>query len=397
MSLNYQDLYQQVRQFGEGELARQADLQQQRQLAQAALASWANDGQRLRQKALQALEYDSNLRCAIPVGGTSEPLDAALPLPPPPAHGTLIAADGSQINPDRHAQVNYSLVNTGSVQLQLGSDAPPAIRIGSRLITADEFESGEGGMTVNQIALLRDVSERAVLADLAETAPDLPVITMTDGTIELWGSKDPAEASQYREMLQEYLQALQRLADLGAVTAGYVDKPAANLVVRLLEVAITPEAELPEIAKKRPLRGAADRFLFRSLLAPGERSAVFALQSGSTRMYPQNLEVHFFYLNVGRAGSPWLARVEIPAWVASRPDMVDTLHAVLVSQCRALGTRPYPYLLHRAHETALVSRDEKEQLTTMIVQELLRRGLPLDQVSQKQAVKDLQKRTRYSS
>ena len=62
---------------------------------------------------------------------------------------------------------------------------------------------------------------------------------------------------------------------------------------------------------------------------------------------PSALALHFFYLNVGAENDDYLARVEIPAWVAENPAQLDTLHAVLISQCRMLGPRPYPYLLHR--------------------------------------------------
>jgi hypothetical protein len=73
--------------------------------------------------------------------------------------------------------------------------------------------------------------------------------------------------------------------------------------------------------------------------------------------------------------------------------MLDTLHAVLVSQCRILGSRPYPYLLHRAHEVALVSLDEKDQVISMIMQELRKRGVEVGEKSNKQANKDLGGRT----
>jgi hypothetical protein len=122
---------------------------------------------------------------------------------------------------------------------------------------------------------------------------------------------------------------------------------------------------------------------------------VFALQSQSARSYTQALALHFFYLNAGRPGKPWLARVEIPAWVVDDPEMLDRLHAVLISQCRTMGSRPYPYLLHRAHETAVVSLQEKEQVTQMIALELRRRGVQVGEMSQKQAAKQFQSRTRY--
>jgi hypothetical protein len=194
--------------------------------------------------------------------------------------------------------------------------------------------------------------------------------------------------------MSQYLQALNQLAEMEAITAGYVDKPAANLVVRLLEAARAAPEDLANIRRYQPLRGVTDKVLFRDLLAPGERSAVFALQSQSAKSYPGPLALHFFYLNVGRLGRPWLARVEIPAWVAEKPQALDTLHAVLIDQCQIMGTRPYPYLLHRAHETAVVSLDERDQVTQMISMELRQRGVSIEGPSHKQSAKDQPGRTR---
>jgi hypothetical protein len=89
--------------------------------------------------------------------------------------------------------------------------------------------------------------------------------------------------------------------------------------------------------------------------------------------------------------------VEIPAWVAEDAGMLDNLHAALVDQCRIMGSRPYPYLLHRAHEAAVVSLAEKEQVTQMIALELRRRGVILGEQSYKQSAKDLQGKTRYKA
>ena len=87
-------------------------------------------------------------------------------------------------------------------------------------------------------------------------------------------------------------------------------------------------------------------------------------------------------------------RVEVPRWVAQSPEKLGVLQAVLVEQCRVMGTRPYPYILHRAHETAVVSLDEKRQLETRLMQEMMRRGYEPDTVSSKQSAKDLAGRTR---
>ena len=73
--------------------------------------------------------------------------------------------------------------------------------------------------------------------------------------------------------------------------------------------------------------------------------------------------------------------------------MLDDLHAVLLQQCQILGSRTYPYIIHRSHEVAVVTKDEKNQVERLIALEFYKRGLNLSEVSQKQALKDLPGRT----
>jgi len=390
MSLNYQQVRQQVQSLGESAPARYQQLQALRARAQELLIHNANENDLLRQKVERVVRsYDNSLRCALPA---HEPLNAHLPMPGLALPLTVLAADGSQINPDRHAELEYSLVNVGAICIHLGSAQPPAITISSELLPPDD----QSLVTENRLALMRDLAERKMLADLS-AGLEPPVISFTDGPMELWGSKeaDAEYISQYQASLAEYLVVLQDLFQRNVVTAGYVDKPFAGLLVRLLEVAAASDEELPNIRQFHPLRGVRDTDLLASLLAPGERSAVFALQSQSSKNYANQLALHFFYLNVGRPGKPWLARVETPAWVVASSSLLDSLHAVLVDQCRMLGARPYPYLLHRAHETAVVSQEERDQVTQMIALELQRQGVPFSGQSHKQALKESAGRTRY--
>jgi hypothetical protein len=60
-----------------------------------------------------------------------------------------------------------------------------------------------------------------------------------------------------------------------------------------------------------------------------------------------------------------------------------------------LGEKPYPYLLHRAHETAVVSFQEKQQVDQMLDLELRRSGSEMDEGSPKQSAKDRTGRTGY--
>jgi hypothetical protein len=393
MNLDYQSIRDQVKQLADTTILRERELGEKLKLALDLMESNAENLDGMRQKVGEVVRnHDPSLRCALPV---EETLTASFPAPEPPGGVTIIAADGSQITPDRNAEVNFALINIGAIQMSPDTGEPPITTTNSQLLYDEQLYTTTGRISDAGLALMRDLNERGILAELAEqVAP--PVVTFTDGPMELWGGKsgDSEERADFQQSLQLYLDALKRLYELRVITAGYVDKPSANLVVRTLEVLMTAQSELPEIKSIRPLRGVTDTALYRQILVAGERSAVFAMQSQSAKSYAGPLALHFFYLNVGRENNPYLARIEVPAWVVAEREMLDNLHASLIEQCQVMGARPYPYLLHRAHETAVVKYDDKAQVTQMIVQELRERGVTVGEISAKQFAKQVAGRTR---
>lgn len=398
MAIDFQEVSARIQALGDMAVQRQREIKALRSLAFDLLEKHASSTDFLIERIQRITRlYDPNLRCAAPAGELNrpiEPLNSRVPLPEMPAQVTLLAADGSQINPNRHEQVNYCLINVGAIQVRLSEPDPPLVRIKSELLFDEALYTEGGILTEAQVALMRDLREREWLAEIASQA-EPPVITFTDGPMELWGSTDAQTRTAFEKSLDEYRKVLRNLSQIGATTAGYVDKPSANLVTRLLEIASCAEQDLRLIRDRHPLNRVSDRHIFQTLLQPGERSAVFSIQSSNSGQYLDDLAIHFFYINVGRAGRPWLARVEIPAWVAKDPSALESLHAVLFQQCQILGSRPFPYLIHRAHEAAVVSLEEKTQVTQMIIAEMYRRGVEVDDPSSKQYAKDLPLRTRY--
>ncbi len=399
MSLDFRQVQAQVKKLGENASARQQLLRARRETARRLLQENATEFEALKDKIERIVQtFDASLRCAAPASQLPdgpEALNAACSNPALPSLATILAADGSQINLDRHSEVEFCLVNVGAIQYCLGCPDPPQSIVRSDMKYDEALYTSSGLITEGRLALMRDQAERAILAELAAKAQP-PVITFTDGPIELWGPSESTRAeSDFKDYLKPYLKALAELCQMGVVTAGYVDKPSSDPVVRLLEICMASEHELKEIRKYRPLRGVTDRYLFSQILKPGQRSAIFELQAQSKRDYAGELALHFFYLNVGREERPWLARVEAPGWVVSDPEKMNMLQSVLVDQCKVMGANHYPYLLHRAHETAVVSLEEKEQVTQMIALELRRRGVEVGEKSHKQASKDLGGRTRY--
>lgn len=394
MAINFQQVREKIQQIGTGAAQRQKVLEERRAEARALLKANADALDSLRERVEAANAVDAGLRCAMPL---NERLDSSIPPPALPEQATLIAADGSQITPDRHEQIQFGLVNVGGIVMRLNSGESTLIHTDSVLMYDLELFRNGIPLSDGMVALERDLQERSQLAELARDY-DAPVVTFTDGPIELWGAREGEEAKAYFESLEKYKGVLSRLQSRGVITAGYVDKPASDLVVRLLELAKAAPEDMQDIRNYHPLFGVTDRFLFGDgkelLLEPGHRSAVFSIQSKSEKNYPGVLALHFFYLNAAAdENHPHIARVEIPRWVVDDPAMLGMLHAVLVDQCRIMGARPYPYLLHRAHETAVVSNEEKHQVEQMLIQELRRQGVDVEDGSNKQSAKDLPGRT----
>lgn len=396
MPINYQEIYTQIKQVGQGAKERRKKKEEAQELAKGLLDTYSSQLDFLRSKVDSAKAADANIRCAVPL---DEALASSYSMPDSVIQSTLIAADGSQAIADRHSPVQFCVINVGAITMKPNSGETPTVEVESELFFGDAIE--ENGLTTDGgVALRRDLAERSVIEKLSKGLKG-SVVSFTDGTLEIFRAKDIDNASMYRNTVEKYISVLSRLQGRGIISAGYIDKPSSSLVVKLLELTqITIPEEMEKLRNAPPLKYVTDRWLFGygnklfQLLPPGHRSAVFKIQSSSEKSYKGVLELHFFYLNVGTDGHPWPVRVEIPRWVVDDKKQLDLLHAVLVEQCRMMGSKPYPYLLHRAHETAVVKNEEKYQIEQMLQQELRRNSEDVDEGSNKQSAKDLKGRTK---
>ena len=393
MPVNLIEIQRKLHDFSAQARARHEKLATRRQEVTDLFEAYANRLADLRDVFQKAAEVNPHLRCAVPL---DEPLDAVIPMPELPGTFTVMAADGSQINPSRHARVAFCVINVGIVTLVRGSGQAPKIQTHSQLLDFDALYT-PGGRMISEglVALKRDLREREALAELAQGLKK-PAISMTDGPLELY--REPQESAAFEKTLDRYLEVLEELHDQGLITLGYVDKPGSDLIARLLElVQLEGKEGNASPSPGRRYAGVQDaQWLEARLQNPGDRSALFGIHSETARAFKADLALHFFYLNVGAPGKPHLARVEVPGWVARDRDLVGMLQAVLTEQAAILGTRPYPYVLHRAHEVAVVSLPEHQHVEEMIVAEFQRRGIPIEEGSYKQYAKDLDPlKTRY--
>jgi len=384
MPLNYLEVQSQFSHFVE---AHRQDFARRKTLLGTALDCLQEAAENPDQvKALLILEKQKNakLRCA---GPSQEHLADAYSLATPKvAPWLLIGVDGSQITPDPHAALAFGLINTGVFKMHtLGNESPQQSSI-SKLLYQDQ-ESGSLRLPgEEEVNLIRDLEEREVLVQLTAQSQEA-VIALTDGPLALF--REPEKKSPWVTRFETLMAEYQQLPHPNRIIAGFVDRPRSNLVIQTLNLYLQAKQKSNPSVNQPTLDGLQDSDLFQPLLPPGSRSAVFTLHSPSALFFQDQLAIHFFYFNVGQTHKPALVRIEIPAWVAENRYLLDSLQQVLLDQCRILGSRPYPYILHRAHEVAVVHQDEKTALEDMLMKQWLNSKLPYVDLSNKQFLKNL--------
>jgi len=324
-------------------------------------------------------EPGQRLRCASP---GDEVLDLALTAPAMPEQATLVAADGSQIFPDRHGPAFYYALNVGTIVFRHGSGQAPRVTTEPQLFYTDE-QVFPGGTPVSGdlVSAQRDLAEICTLADraLAEPAGGPPRLAVGDGPLLLWLQRATISEEQQAQILRDYLDCLSRLRQGGVAVAGFVSRPRSTEVVTLLYLAHLPaeERQAVEGLGGTAFRGLTDRALF-GFLRSGERSALFVRGAATNRDFcAQGHAIYFFYLNTGTD----IARVELPEWSAHRRQDLNLIHAAAYDQC--CFNNGYPYVLTRADEQAVILGEERQILETMIAQAMARHGLAVPEPSPK--------------
>jgi hypothetical protein len=319
---------------------------------------------------------------AMPAGG--EALSSFKEAPALPAALTLVAVDGSQVYPDHHAAALFYAINIGfflhrydTGETDAGSDPD--------IVFEDDSLYPDGNL-ISQTILnaRRTVEEMATLQRIAlaekQAAPGRAVLALADGGLALRIDEKAFPPAERGALQNKFFAAIDRLAAEKIPVAGYISRPGGSPVLALLDLA-QEDAAKPTRGRKAPKRttfpALDDSMLFESLLPPGSRSPIFEFAAYWNNLYRNrepNQSAHFFYLNVGRA-YPVVARVEVPAWTAADPHLVDRVHSSLVEQSAVTLNDPYPYALIRADEEAFVSGEEKKYLEQQMAIALIRGGM----------------------
>ena len=374
MALELNKLTHAVEDLGANAAQRLVELEERLPAAQAVLDAISVADDELHRKVNAALNF--RWAGAIP---TDEPVNAAFPLPPHPARLNVIAADGSQIYPDRHGVSLYYLVNVGSIVFRHGLPEAPSTASQPEVFfeDADLYEEDGGQIPSVKIDAERDLRELRELARLAAAeATTAPTVTLLDNGLLLYITLQVPDQKLIDEVIGAYLAQLDALQRSGAASAGVVDRPRAASVIRLLRLATLALNEIGEAELRTlgPFQHITDGMLF-GFLRPGERSALFVNASPANldRYRPRGHTIYLFYLNAGRPGKDSILRVEVPEWIAQDRARLDLVHTAIYEQCRA--SDGFPYVLMRAHELAVVTAGERRAFDQMVSGALIRRGL----------------------
>lgn len=328
--------------------------------------------------------------------------DVAAGYPPvaaPDAYAAL-AVDGSHIDVDRHAATPCYVLNLGWSRISYGCETAPELSSRAELqpstgalVERDEEDASKEDVIRGEVlSLLRGVRELAMLTEQAlRLPPELPRVALLDGNLGLWNVTQAPISRRLRDRLIRgeggllaSLDTLRRLAGEGPLAFGaYTSAAGTADVVHALRVAACPLEEVvctrcPGLAlPERPCDEVGlttDADLFRHLLAPGERSALFEARSRAFLRVSESKEppwyeaaghaVGFFYLRLEHE----IARVELPLWVAQHPGRIELLHAALVDQC-AKGPG-YPVVLQEAHEQAVITTVDRQSFAALLEREL---------------------------
>lgn len=224
----------------------------------------------------------------------------------------------------------------------------------------------------------RTASESSVLAELADALMPLtaPTIALVDGSLIYW-FLEPLPTEARDEILTPILTAWEQLRSLAVPLVGYISASRSGEALNFLRLQscayLAPDcvSHCSEVSDRAPcqvLDPLKDAALWAQLLQPGQRSPLWKSSARIQEFYGDHA-IHFCYMHVGSE----IARVEVPAWVADDPEMLNmALSLVLAQVQKGYG---YPVALAEAHNQAVVRGGDRARFFALLEQQMIKAGL----------------------
>ncbi|HAS04937.1 MAG TPA: nuclease [Dehalococcoidia bacterium] len=326
----------------------------------------------------------------------------------PPANFTILATDGSQIDIDRHHSTRYYLINIGSIYLEYGESADARLESTPQLyfdkkdlvMTSPDGSNREVAIEGTLLGIKRDIEEFKYLTRMAVSLKaDIPALLLADGTLIRWTlmSKDIPEFIVSEFLEKGFLKCLDEIKEISEkksiALASYISYPRSSDLVGTIRIAICPynPVNCDKCRRENPngaypcntVDGVQDKDLFLTLLESGERSALFISRSSIQERYGMH-RIYFYYVKIDDE----IARIEIPEWIARNDTLLNLTHTLILDQCqRGHG---YPVALSEAHEQAVVTAADRQNLQTLVEAFLSEKNIDINT-----SAKSFSKRTRW--
>ena len=300
---------------------------------------------------------------------------------------TVVAADGSQIYPDRHIEPFCYLLNISQIAFQYGVTERPLLESLTHFNyrfsdLSERFESELGGASADVVAAQRDEMELEGLLAIAKSArvARRPMVALADGTLIRWMLHRIDPPALKRELIGRYATLLSYFREERIPLCSFISMPNATEVVNLLR-GLSGEKDH---ARATSFAGLLDRWVFEPRLMEGRRTAVFESSSRIQDSYDPEDRICFFYVSAGARRPPAeIARVEFPSWVADDAALLSLMHTVVLSECEKGDG--YPMILSEAHERAVIRSDERQLFYRLVEREMARSGLSFARSRKQQA------------
>jgi len=282
-------------------------------------------------------------------------LDLAIPVEAASGTYQIVSVDGSQVYPDRHQGTSCYLINIGSVVIHYGSPVNP-VTFNSRptvFVSTDGECYQEANIhevincrrqeleLVGGLTVMRSVQER-----------NKATLLLFDGSLVFWNleAKDSVLTDLF---LPNYLATLYQLYQSRSMYAGYISLPKSRELVNLVRLALC-DFDVDNTQLYDVIDPVVDATIASFFLTPHTRTGVFCNNATISRLYPDALRPHFFYLHVGEE----IGRVEIPGWIAADEVLVNQVASLILDQ--SIKGAGYPVALAEAHEQAVVKGPDRD-------------------------------------
>ena len=153
MPLDFLNLQGQAQKYAEAAATLRQEREGKLQACQALMQEFDSNLEELRAIVVASAAQNKGLRCAVPL---EEPLSTHLGVELPAPACTILAADGSQINPDPHGEELFGLVNVGVFTMKPDSGNAPEVTITSNLLFDEALHPNGSLASEALIALMRD-------------------------------------------------------------------------------------------------------------------------------------------------------------------------------------------------------------------------------------------------